>query len=350
MELTDERYLQVFERVGKNDTQNVFTPPRLIRRMLNRIDFTSNCKVLVWYNVEFLIYLVKEVGLSPKNIYIYTNTQDKLILEKQGYNVVYQENINFDKIAHKFNKMKFNVIIGNPPYTQGQKLLYVKFFELSLDMSDLVLMIMPHNLNSRHDKLKFHNLRVKKHSVYISDNQVEYFGVGYNDIRTIIADKTIINNIEPLPDKFENYEMLMPDRNRLKTIKGCTSLANQNCVSDDGRIVVHKVKPNNCVEFRTVNNEAYDRSRKKSTAPFLLFVNHTPSKGKFNTYIHENNGEIAWGMWTFAFECYSNEEANNLKNWIESQTIVDEVNRLLSINKGQYTISKKMIEMLPYYE
>lgn len=246
--------------------------------------------------------------------------------------------------------MKFDVIVGNPPYTQGQKLLYVKFFELSLDMSDLVLMIMPHNLNSRHDKLKFHNSRVKKHSVYISDNQVEYFGVGYNDIRTIIAGKTIINNIEALPDKFENYEMLMPDRKRLKTIKGCTSLAKQNCVSDDGRIVVHKVKPNNCVEFRTVNNEAYARSSKKSTAPFLLFVNHTPSKGKFNTYIHENNGEIAWGMWTFAFECYSNEEANNLKNWIESQTIVDEVNRLLSINKGQYTISKEMIEMLPYYE
>jgi hypothetical protein len=39
---------------------------------------------LVWYNVEFLFYLVKEIGLSPKNIYIYTNTQDKLILQKQG--------------------------------------------------------------------------------------------------------------------------------------------------------------------------------------------------------------------------------------------------------------------------
>ena len=69
--IEDKRYLEGFDRIGKNDTQNVFTPPRLIRRMLSRIIFDKNSKIFVWYNIEFLIYLVKEIGLYPKNIYIY---------------------------------------------------------------------------------------------------------------------------------------------------------------------------------------------------------------------------------------------------------------------------------------
>jgi len=151
MELTDKRYLQVFERVGKNDTQNVFTPPRLIRRMFSEIDFTSNGKVLVWYNVEILVYLVKEIGLSPKNIYIYTNTEDKLILKKQGYNVVYHESLDFDKITSEFKKMKFDVIVGNPPYHlidgggngSSAVSIYDKFTYKSLELCDKVLLITP---------------------------------------------------------------------------------------------------------------------------------------------------------------------------------------------------------------
>ena len=136
-EINDDVYLSAFNRFGRNDTQNVFTPPRLIRRMLNRIEFNSNSKVLVWYNVEFLFYLVREIGLSPKNIYIYTNTQDKLILEKIGYNVLFQEKINFDKINNKLCKVKFDVVIGNPPYQHSSNKrwkLWVSFLEKGLNL------------------------------------------------------------------------------------------------------------------------------------------------------------------------------------------------------------------------
>lgn len=153
MEIKETAYKALFDGLSKNDTQKVFTPPRLIRRMLNRINFTTNSKVLVWYNAEFLIYLVKEVGLSPKNIYIYTNTKDKLILEKQGYNVVYHESIDFDKIVNDLIKVKFDVIVGNPPFQKNLKSGYksvdnpwAKFIYLSYELikeNGYVTMISP---------------------------------------------------------------------------------------------------------------------------------------------------------------------------------------------------------------
>ena len=151
-EINDDVYLNAFNRVGKNDIQNVFTPPRIIRRMLNNIKLKEDCKILVWYNVEFLIYLVKEIGLSPKNIYIYTNTKDKLILKKQGYNVLFQDKINLDKLKNNISNVNFNVVLGNPPYDiidgggkgSSSKTIYPLFVDFSKTLNpDYVLMITP---------------------------------------------------------------------------------------------------------------------------------------------------------------------------------------------------------------
>jgi len=179
--IEDNRYFDAFDRFGKNDTQNVFTPPRLIRRILNRINFTSDSKVLVWYNVEFLVYLVKEIGLSPKNIYIYTNTQDKLILQKQGYNVVFQEKINFDKISDELNKMKFDVVLGNPPFSKNKKepkklwsLFVVKSFDLCKPEGKIALITPSSWISSTN----FAHSVVKNKLQYVnlSNTTSEYFG------------------------------------------------------------------------------------------------------------------------------------------------------------------------------
>jgi predicted RNA methylase len=90
--------------------------------------------------------LVKEIGLNPKNIYIYTNTEDKLILEKKGYNVFYQDIIDFDKIDIFFKKMKFSVVIGNPPFGR-QSSLAKKFIKKSCDFADIIAFILPRSFS-----------------------------------------------------------------------------------------------------------------------------------------------------------------------------------------------------------
>lgn len=181
MEIKNCVYEGLFNGLSKNDTQNVFTPPRLIRRMLSRVTFGSNDKVLVWYNIEFLVFLVKEIGLLPNNIYIYTNTQDKLILEKQGYNVVYQENIDFDKLVNELKVVKFDVVLGNPPFSKNKKepiklwsLFVIKSFELVAEHGKIALITPSSWISSTNNAHKY----VKDNLIYVnlSNSTSEFFG------------------------------------------------------------------------------------------------------------------------------------------------------------------------------
>ena len=79
-----------------------------------------------------------------------------------------------------------------------------------------------------------------------------------------------------------------------------------------------------------------------------MFVNHTPSQGKFNCVVLPNLN-LSWSMWTFAFEAESLEQANQLKDWLQSAEIRNHVNQMLTVRNNQHTISKAMIDMLPTY-
>lgn len=181
MEIQETAYRRLFDELSKNDTQYVFTPPRLIRKMMGKITFSPNSKVLVWYNVEFLIYLVKEIGLSPKNIYIYTNTKDKLILEKQGYNVVYQDQVNLDKVGMEYKDMKFDLILGNPPFSKNKKepkklwsLFVVKSFDLCKSDGKVALITPSSWISSTN--FAHSTIKNKLQYVNLSNETSEYFG------------------------------------------------------------------------------------------------------------------------------------------------------------------------------
>lgn len=318
-------------------SHDIFTPRPLVESILNNIDLTG--PILVLFNIEFVISLVHTYKVSPEMITLYSDHNNKEKIAKSlGCKVV--KDIK--------NNMKFRVAIINPPYTNGQVMLYAKFFEKTLELCNTLACVMPLDLESGHNKLKFHNARVKKHSYYVSENVSNYFKVAYDNIHYVLASKTTENAITDRVDPLDQMPLLYPERPRLRTIKGNGDIA-MGKEDPNGIEVIFKVHKNDQVLYKKVSPKKVAKSRKKSKAPYLVVVNHTPSLGKFNCAILPNTG-MTWSMWTFAFECQSQEEATALKEWIKSDVIVAEVKKMLTARNNQHTISKAMIERLPTYE
>ena len=252
-----------------------------------------------------------------------------------------------DFLTKEYEMKQFDMVLMNPPYTNGQEMLYAKFFEKALDVADVVVCIMPLDLDTRHQKLKNHIKRVKRHTMFVSENISDYFNVSYKNLHYVIASKNVNNDIEETADPLDSIALLYPERARLKCIKGAGDLA-MAPEDPNGSMIVHKVHQNDQVIYKRVDTRLFNKSRKKSVAPYLVFVNHTPSQGKFNCVVLPNLN-LSWSMWTFAFEADSLEQAEQLKSWLQSEEIRQHVNQMLTARNHQHTISKAMIDRLPAY-
>jgi hypothetical protein len=330
------KYLKITNRfVGGHD---IATPQLLVEKILDQLKLKDK-KILVLFNVEFVICLVYTHNIDPKNILFYSDHENKTkFVNRMGVNVT----------TELEQDMKFDIVIMNPPYTNGQVMLYTKFFEKALDLGEQVVSVMPVDLQSRHDKLKFHNTRVLEHSSFISDNVSDYFNVAYDNLHYVIASKSIKNEVKELEDPLASIPLLYPERARLNPIKGDTDTA-MGDPDPNGIEAIWKIHKNDTVLYKKIEQWKFDKSTKKSKAKYLVMVNHTPSKGRFNCAVVPNSGQT-WSMWTFAFEAKTLKEANKLKEWLQSDIIVNEIDAMLKARNNQHTISKAMIERLPTYE
>ena len=87
---------------------NVHTPQALVEELLGQVPLTGS--ILVMFNVEFVISLVYTYNVTPAQITFYSDhTSKSKICERLG--VKYITSLETD--------MKFDVVVGNPPYNKG---------------------------------------------------------------------------------------------------------------------------------------------------------------------------------------------------------------------------------------
>lgn len=350
----------------KKKLGGVHTPLILVRKMYDNIpDVWSGGKILdpacgngsfLWEakqrcfangydEKEIIENMILGVDIDRKKVYI-----TSALLDPEGKyesRVVLADSLTF--LDREVWKMKFDIVVGNPPYTKGAKLLYTYFFKNALELSKgKVAFIMPVDLNSRHDKLKFHNIRIKTHMDMISDNVSHHFDVNLDNIYYIIADTKTKNTVKPLSDECE-YEILHPNRKRLTFITGDTKCGETKYFKN-GTDVVYSVSRGDQLNIKRINPEYAKNSNRWTSANYSVFVNYTPSMGFFNCSILKKC-KMTWTRKVFMLNCETMNEATKIKEWLQSQEMQDYILFMLK-SKGDnfYTMSLKMMNDLPYYE
>lgn len=110
---------------------NIRTPFNVVEEICTKIKLTNNSKVLVLFNVEFIIELVYNQKVPVGNITFYTDHDNKSSLVKK---------IGVKNIIKDMNDaMKFDVILTNPPYDapmakkKQTKKIWQEFIHKALD-------------------------------------------------------------------------------------------------------------------------------------------------------------------------------------------------------------------------
>jgi hypothetical protein len=135
--MADKIYILLENHSFKGALQNIHTPRALINEILDKVAINPTAKVLVLFNLEFVVSLVYDYNIPTANITFYSDHDEKTQFANQ-----LQVNTITDLTEHT---MKFDVVIGNPPY-QGKAALHQQFFNKSVDLlidNGVVVFIQP---------------------------------------------------------------------------------------------------------------------------------------------------------------------------------------------------------------
>lgn len=197
---------------------NVHTPYELTSKIVSNV-FQSKAQYLVFFNLEFVLTLIEDFGVKPSYITIYANDD---IVKKLAYklSIKYVDNI------EELKTMKFNNILGNPPFQKDKRgtgaKLWIEFIELAFDIckeNGNVSMITPTNFVYRYHKS--HKILFQNNVLEISlDAQKHFNGIG-ESIGYFVAKKQTPKNNTVLTT-FDN-ESFAYDQTKIMVPKGLNS-------------------------------------------------------------------------------------------------------------------------------
>jgi hypothetical protein len=207
----------------------------IISQIPNEVFLKPNCRILFpacghATEVDIVVKRMRELGLTPAEINDSLYLVDKYkVFTKEASRRGYKNVIKADFLEWKTD-MKFDLIVGNPPYTsgtQGAAPIWQKFINKSFELSDNIAFVVPHSLSRSpdykdiRDQINNHGLSsykiLPKNTFKNADVHTLYFiadpnapkgpGVWFEDATF----KSIINKIESVVGT-EYYDISSKDR------------------------------------------------------------------------------------------------------------------------------------------
>jgi len=126
------------------DPHNIFTPFALCKEVVNKIP-SVNGNILVVANIEFIYTLIQE-GVSKDNIYFATPCSIKA---KTASFLIADNNIfvcNGVLDNERLQFMKFDVVVGNPPYLSQLYKQFMKVLPSKVAENGTILSLCRHHL------------------------------------------------------------------------------------------------------------------------------------------------------------------------------------------------------------
>lgn len=196
MDATSTLYKAITDGVIDFDgAHDIHTPRALVEEILEKVPLTGS--VLVLFNVEFVISLVYTYKVDPQRITFYSDHENKN---------VFCDRMRVKYITSLETDMKFDVVVGNPPYDRGIKTNFdlpfknigphAAFTYLShqnLKDGGVFAVVLPCNFMCLPSAKGFRNWFVNNfqiNNINVIDNTGgKVFNIGLSDIVTIIGTK-----------------------------------------------------------------------------------------------------------------------------------------------------------------
>lgn len=343
-----------WEEFSNPKNSDVITPIKMLKLKFSGIDLSTIESVLdVSCGSGEFIEAILENGFKGK-ITIADNLINVLLTEKRLKKLGCDK---FEKIIYNTleefkeftNMKKFDIVVGNPPYTKGDIILYTSFFERALELGEKVYFVIPVAEDSQQVRLKAHNQRLKTHKMCEPENVSEYFSIGLDNIHFVQASRHIINPVPEYIDPIDQMPLLYPERKRISVTRGFGAYSRIENRDPNGQEAYVGILRDGFKKEK-IKKEIIQNDKKKDSInePWLVMIGENPSNGVFNIEVIENKNK-PFGSGILAVGVQSEDEGNKLKNWLKCDEIIQEVKKMLEA-KGSYSLSAPAAERLPWYE
>jgi 23S rRNA A1618 N6-methylase RlmF len=253
-------------------SHDIHTPKELVEEILDQIpNLTVNKKILVLFNVEFIVSLVDTFNVNNNNITFYSDHDNKTkIANRIGVNVI----TNLEKL-----KMKFDVVVGNPPFQKSNNdakrwTLWEQFVKKALELScDTVAMITPQSITSPGPFSL-----IKDRATIINTNISKHFNVGSTFAYFVMSDSINQSTAKIISSNGEYYC-------DLKNIDFLPFLINEDTLSQIEWLKSRTSRTWKRGELHTSKKELFNDSGEYD-------VIHTNAQTLKSSTVHENLSKI----------------------------------------------------------